>query len=397
MSIKVIKILIYEPYFFGMYGNSRYISFIAKYLDPSRYELTIVVPAHSSALEVFQGTCAKIIVLPPPPRLSLYGGEILRTNRLKKLLVAFSLLQYSYHIIKILLRQNIHIIQCHNLRSLATVGLAALLLRIPMIWYIKGDLENNALDRLGFMMATRILFQCNTTRALKYPELVRKYASKISILFNGIDLDHVSYILSEDKNALAQQLDISSDKFNICYLGQVYPIKGIEYLVRAIADVINSVPNIMCYLVGDSCVTAYAGHYEYISRLIRELHLDRHIKLIGWRDDALSILSLCDLLILPSLSEGVPKCIVEAMALGKPVIATRVGGIPELVRSGSTGFIVEPRDVKGISENIKTFAMNQHLLDAFGQEAMRIAHSEYSVKDNISRLQSLYTSITLGE
>jgi glycosyltransferase involved in cell wall biosynthesis len=388
-----VKVLIYEPYPFKIYGNTRYLISIFKHINRARFSLFLVTPFNDGVLNIINDLHGRFVAIPTPSILKRYGGTILTDGFVGKIRTMASLARYSVTLRSFIIKEDIDVVQCHSIRSLLTVGVAAKLTRRPCFWYVKGDLENPLLDRIGYAVADKVLFQCETTKNRKYPELVRKYHDKIRILPNGIDLVEVLCAERADPTKLIDELCLDQRKLNIMFLGQIYAPKGIEYLLEAIVKIHKINPNVALYLVGDHALDAYKGYRKKLNSIIKSGFLNGVVIFTGWRADAVEILSLMDLFVLPSLSEGVPKSIIEAMALGKPVVSTRVGGIPELVRHGETGFIVEPRDSDGLAHAILTLANDKELRTRFGEKARGIAFKYYSIKENIAGLEKIYTEL----
>lgn len=386
-----IHILVFEPYLAQMYGNQRYILTIFKFLDRRRFRVQLLSPCETTfgaQLAPFGGT---VRVLPAPAPLCRYGGRVLRNTLPGKLRALLAMFWYALQLRAFLMHEKIDIVQCHNLRALLLIGPAAKLARIPVIWYIKGHVENPRLDRLGFRLADHILFQNETNKTRAYPALIQRYAAKIGILRNGIDIDEIRQAQQQDHTALRRETGIRPDTVNIGYVGYLSPKKGVHHLIDAMAAVQQQIPDAALYLIGGR-LAEYPDYQEQLERQIRERRLE-HIHFLGWREDVHAIVNLLDLIVLPSLSEGVPKSLIEAMALGKPVVASRVGGVPELIRHEETGLLVDPDDSAALAAALLRLANDPALRADWGQRAQQIAYRDYSVKDNIRGLEALYQRI----
>jgi glycosyltransferase involved in cell wall biosynthesis len=391
--MKLLKVLIYEPYLFKIYGNTRYLVSIFKHINRRKFLPILVAPFYDEFLDNIRDFGGKCFVLPGPAILNRYGGSITGDGIVGKMFTVVGLVRYTISLSSFIVKENIDVVQCHSIRSLLTIGMATKVTRTPCLFYIKGDLNNSILDRVSFAIADMVLFQCETTKSKKYPKLVQQYDRKIRILGNGIDLDDVISAEHSAKGRLREELCIVEGNLNIICIAQIYPLKGIEYLLKAMAKVCLKITKVVLYLVGDHALEEYKGYKEKLISIIKSAGLDAVVVFTGWRADALEILSIMDIFVLPSLSEGVPKSVIEAMALGKPVVTTRVGGIPELVRHGETGFIVEPRDSNGLAHAILKLANDRELRTTFGEKARSIAFREYSIKKNITGLEKIYTEL----
>jgi glycosyltransferase involved in cell wall biosynthesis len=387
-----LKVLIYEPYAFNISGNTRYLISIFKSIDRSRIEPILAIPFEEKFIDIIRDLNGRYIEVPTPERLKRYSGSILGENTGRLLTVA-SIALHTVTLASLIIRERIDVVHCNSIRALMTIGFAAKLTGRPCIWYVKGDLDNPFLDRIGFVLANRVLFLCETNKNRRYPDQVRKYNSKIRILRIGTDLDEMAAAQQSAEQDLNNELIFDKNYINIAFLGQLYPPKGITYLLEAISKVRNEYPNVALYLVGDYGVGKYQNYKSDVDSIIKLMKLD-NVFFLGWRYDAAKILSMMDIYALPSLSEGVPRSIVEAMALGKPVVATDVGGVSETVIDGQNGFVVKPKDVNGFAKALLTLAKDKQLRKKMGDNGRKIAFEKYSIRDHIARLENVYLEVT---
>jgi glycosyltransferase involved in cell wall biosynthesis len=124
-----------------------------------------------------------------------------------------------------------------------------------------------------------------------------------------------------------------------------------------------------------------------------EVSANGRVKFLGWRDDIHEIMPVFDMLVLPSLNEGMGRVLVEAMAAGKPVVASDVGGIPDLVRHGETGYLVPPADEKALSDSIKKLLADPGNAWEMGQQGKKLCQ-QFSLEAMIAKLDDLYSDLT---
>ncbi len=391
MSLK--KILIYEPYAHKLYGNTRLILFMLNLIDKEKYEPILVIPYQSEFVDMIRNTGSRCVVVPPPSPLRAFGGTMMRNGKIGKFLTGLSIAAHTVALFSLIRRERADIVHCHSIRSLLTIGPAAKLARKPCFLYIKGELNNKILDRIGFFLANKIAFLCEALKNHKYPELINHYKDKIGIVKLGIDLDEIKRIEKNKDTVLKSEIGLSQHYFNIAYLGTVIPQKGLDHLLYALVKVKKQLPDIKLYIVGDHCTEEYLGFKSELDKIISEHDLHNNVVFTGWRKDAIDILNLMDMLVLPTLTEGFGRCIIEAMALGKPVVATRVGGVPDAVRHEETGLLVEPGDSARLADAIITLAKNKDLRSRFGKKARQIAFAEYSIWNTISGIEKCYREL----
>ena len=390
---KRLRIAIFEPYIFdSMFGNTRYIRTIFKFLDHSRFNLELVSPVPGRFLDEIGALGGKWRILISPSPLRRYGGSIPGAGPGGKFVVMVCLVWYTIRLVAYFVRHRIDIVQCHDLRAILTAGLAAKFSGCQLIWYVKGELDNPFLDRLCLALADRVLFQGETNMRRRYPETLRKYRHKVDILPNGIEFEELFDAQRRDREGLAVELGLSARNVNIVFVGQIIPAKGLGELVEAMALVQRTVPNTALYIVGDHCTEEYRAYRVELEEMIRICGL-RNITLTGWRRDVHDIVTLMDIFVLPSHAEGVPKSVIEAMVLEKPVVTTPVGSVPDLIDDGVTGLLVPPRNSEALAECLITLVRDADLRYRLGQAARCSALGNCSIEGNISGLERLYESI----
>ncbi len=197
--------------------------------------------------------------------------------------------------------------------------------------------------------------------------------SKIHVNRIGIDFDqfHVS-----KKRNLA---------FNITFgfAGRFSQEKGIEYLIEAFYMLHKKYRNIRLLLAGDGPI------FKKIKDKALKLELKDNIKFYGWINNISQFLNKIDILILPSLSEGTPRIILEAYYHEVPVIVTNVGGVSEIVKNGETGFLVEPKNILELKEKMEIFLRKPFLIKEFGLKAKAYVTSFHDIEREIRNLEKL--------
>lgn len=177
----------------------------------------------------------------------------------------------------------------------------------------------------------------------------------------------------------------------VLFLGRFDEKKGIFDLVRAVPRVLEALPDTTFVLAGD-------GRQEEVRRLACELGVEKQVRLPGWLDGEAkeSALAAASVLVLPSYHEGLPVSLLEAMAAGVPVVATRVGGIPELLREGQCGVLVEPGDTVTLATALVEVLERKELRQSLRENAFAQVRETYSEEAVFGKLDELYRGL-LGE
>lgn len=205
---------------------------------------------------------------------------------------------------------------------------------------------------------------------------------KIAVIKNGISL--TGYFKRGSSSGLREELGAPADAPLIAVLSRLRPLKGIEYFLKAAAIIAPRFPNARFLLIGD-------GPYrEQLEQHVARLELGRRVIFMGFRLDIPKLLSEITLSVLPSLSEGLSNALLESMAAGIPVVATRVGGNPELVEDGTTGLLVPTRDHQALAGAISLLLGNPDLAERMGAAARQRVAERFPMQLAIRTTERLY-------
>ena len=210
---------------------------------------------------------------------------------------------------------------------------------------------------------------------------------RFSIIPAAVDLKKFRPNL--DSSGIAQKLGRRPEETWICQIGSLYPVKGIEYYVAAAALVRQRCSSLVKFMQVGSQLELHSQYYSQIVRQIGSLGLEDSFLMLGPRQDVPLLLNTANMLVVSSLSEGQPAVIVEAMACGKPVVATRVGGIPEEVVDGETGILVPPADSNALAEAMLCLIQNPQLAARMGAAGRRRAEQYYGADASAFKLAKL--------
>jgi len=218
-----------------------------------------------------------------------------------------------------------------------------------------------------------------------YLNLAVSKAHKIDIIHSGIDIGRFAPGQT-DSAALQKQLGIGPHTLVVGTVGWLLPIKGPMHLLHAM---------IALWQKEIDSVLIYVGKGELEDKLKAEAvsrGVSDRVIFLGWRNDVNAIMQLFDIFVLPSLNEGMGRVLVEAMAAGKPVVASNVGGVPDLVKHEYNGFLARPADAQDLSHYIEKLLKNDQLRFRMGQRGQVLAR-DYSIEKMIIKLDQLYFSL----
>lgn len=386
----MINLLIFEPYSSEIYGTQKYTTHIFHFSDKRIMNPILVTPSDGQLPQKVKEMGYEAIEIPTPSMLKLYGGALLNKDVMKKIITGFLLVYFNLRLAKLIKERKIDIIHCNNLRGVLLAGLAARLTNTPCIWFVKGELTNPLLDKIGFFLAAKILFLAEGLKQKKYKRMINMYSNKISNIQIGIDLTQIEELNLDEQNKVRQELKIRKDKINLVFVGYVDPSKGIHFLIEAFKNIKADFSDIFLYIIGDSPNISYQN---ILADMISSYNIEDDVLFTGWREDVLMIVANMDIFVLPSLSEGVPRSIVEAMALGKPIVATKTGGVQETVFDGETGFVIEPGNTKELETALLKLIRNKELRQCLGMKGKEIALREYNIESHMRKLEFQYLQL----
>jgi glycosyltransferase involved in cell wall biosynthesis len=207
---------------------------------------------------------------------------------------------------------------------------------------------------------------------------------KLTVIRNGIDFDLVLPSESEEFRTQASRLGLDSARPLIGTVARLDPVKGLPVLLKAAPRIRSQHPAARFVIVGDGPEKAH------LVALTQELRAREYVHFLGERADALSWMGRCDVFVLPSLQEALPYVILEAAALAKPVVASEVGGIRELVKNQETGLLVPPGDPAALADAVIRLTEDPDLAQSLGRKLRSSLSEEYSLSRMLQQTQDLY-------
>ncbi len=194
---------------------------------------------------------------------------------------------------------------------------------------------------------------------------------RIQVIYNGVDVERFTP-RPERRAPVRQSLGLCETDFVIVQVARLDYLKDHVTAIRTMGRLVRQVPTAKLLLVGDG------PKREVIETEIQAQHVEAAVRLLGTREDVPELLWAADVCLLSSLSEGIPVTLIEAMAAQLPVVATRVGGVPEVVQDGQTGLLVSAGDDAGLADCLVRLANQPELRRQFGLAGRRLAEQIFS-------------------
>jgi glycosyltransferase involved in cell wall biosynthesis len=236
-------------------------------------------------------------------------------------------------------------------------------------------------------LADRVLVNAEAVRRSLISEGYAPY--KIVRIPNGIDIS--PFQAYRRRAGLRQELGVPEGVPVVAVLSRLNELKGVEYFLKAAAAVHSRLPDTHFLLVGDSAADAVGETYKRgLEAQAARMGLARRVIFTGFRSDIPELLAEVSVSVLPSLSEGLSNALLETMAAGVPVVATNVGGNPEIVEDGVTGLLVPPRDAYALAGAMLRLMASPELQTRLGWAGRRLVSRQFSLEQMARRTESLY-------
>jgi glycosyltransferase involved in cell wall biosynthesis len=298
---------------------------------------------------------------------------------------------------RLLRRERPAIVHTHTSKAGAVGRLAAWLARVPVvihtphghIFYGYCGTVASAIIRLFERLLAKITDRIVTlTDRGAQEHVLYKIAGqeKFATIHSGIDLAHFRSVLV-DPAIKRKELGLPPEGPIVGTVGRLVPIKGLQWLLKAAPGVLADFPQACFVIIGDGPLLGE------LRQLTATLGIGLHVVFVGAREDVPECLAALDLFVLPSLNEGMGRVLLEAMAVGCPVVATRVGGIPDIVADGTTGLLVPPRDDRALAEAILTLLRDRSRRAAYGEAARRHVDGRFDVETMVRNIERLYDEV----
>ena len=292
---------------------------------------------------------------------------------------------------ELLIHESIDVLHAHMPRASVPGTLLGRLARVPVIisqehgWAFEGKPVRQFLDRNVVARGSDVLLAVSEWDQRRMIEVERIPANRIRVLPNGIAR------APEKGSDVRGELGARPGMRLIGAVGRLYPEKGYDELIRAIALLKQDAP------LPFRCVILGHGPEEHsLSALIDELDLEREVQLVGYRADIPDVIRALDVAVLSSRNEGSPLAVMEYMAGAAPIVATAVGGVPELIEDGVHGLLVPPRDPGALAAALRRLLDDQTLALRLGSAARERQLANYDLDVVVRRLESMYVELYAG-
>jgi glycosyltransferase involved in cell wall biosynthesis len=331
-------------------------------LDHVRWRPVVVVPCEGAVADRCRGMGVPTHIIPLPGIRRFRGGTIRAVLALKRLLA----------------ETGAQLLHANGSRAMVYAGTAGLLGGRPVVWHVRVADRDAVLDPVLAALARRIIVNSRAV-ARRFSGAT---ASRVRCVYNGVDLKRFSP--RPPPSGFRQTVGLSGQGPVIVSVGRFVAYKGYDHLLEAAGLLKADRPDIEWVIAGDG---ELRGALE---AQCRRLGLTRQVHFLGWRDDLPDVLSLADLFVSPAVGEHFGRVLIEAMAMGKPVVATASGGVPEIVVDGETGVLVTPADPAALAGAVRALLADPARRHRLGQAGRARVETEFSLAGHADAVGSVY-------
>ena len=292
-------------------------------------------------------------------------------------------------------KEKCHIVHTHNSKAGFIGRLAAKLAGVPIIVHtvhgfafhdqepIWRQILFKNLERIAHHWCDRMIFISQPLIDWAIRERIAPKNKTIKI-YSGIDLAQFQPVPEEKKIQIKEKWGIGQDEIVIGVVSKLWEGKGHAILIKAFKEIRQEVQNAKLVIVGEGYLQ------KDLQNLTNSLGLQDHVIFTGFQMDVSEISATFDVAVLPSFFEGMGRVLLEAMALGKPVVASNVGGIPDLVKDGINGLLTTPGDVQGLAYAVKKLLVDKVLAAKLAKEAIKMTTEQFSAQIMADSIKEVY-------
>jgi glycosyltransferase involved in cell wall biosynthesis len=343
---------------------------LIQHLDPARFRPLLVVPAPGPLVDWSERERVPYVIVEDDDWQSRRG-----------------LARRAVRLASLIRRRGVSIVHAVGPMAYRALGIAATVNRAVRVCHLGFPPEPGELAR-SFIAGPDAVIACYEAQAAEHREEIRRIrpACQVTAIPNGVDIDRFA-----PAPPSAEWLEFRQGYSTVvAILGHISDVKGYPTFLEAAASVARTHPSCLFVCIGGE--NFQSGARAVMESRARELGLKDNLRFLGFRSDVHEVLRMVDIVTMPSLDEGLPLALLEAMACGRPVIATPVGGIPEVLRDGVNGLLIPKQDGVRLAEAIAGLALDPPRRCTLGSQA-RASVEAYSIRRFARDVQSLYDSL----
>ena len=343
----------------------------------------------------------ELAVAPGGPLIELVGEHGMKVHTFKHFvqpLDPFKDLLALLDLYVFLRRKRYHVIHTHNSKAGFIGRVAGKWARVPVIVHTvhgfafhdqeppwRQALFRN-LERLAAHWCDKMVFISQPLIDWAFKEGITKN-SKVTRVYSGIELDHFHPVSAEEKKRIRKKWGIRPRDPVIGMVSKLWEGKGHATLIQAFREIQKEMGEAKLVIVGEGYL------YKDLVAMVDRLGLKGSVLFTGFQRDVAEIIATFDVAVLPSFFEGMGRVLLEAMAMEKPVVASRVGGIPDLVEDGVNGFLVNPGKIQELSAGLLRVLRDKKLARKLGKQGRKKTTDRFSAEIMVQSIDAIYREL----
>jgi glycosyltransferase involved in cell wall biosynthesis/GT2 family glycosyltransferase len=371
-------------------GGEQSISLLITHLNKDLFEPIVFYNLENNLIRDLRMRDFKVVRFPISGTITSVYRDQIRKDPLNLFLYVYHSIRGIIQTIRSIRKYEIDILHPHDNLSKIIGSIAAKFCRVKVVSHCRDQLGQGLMDKIigmwQIMMMDRIIAVSNCVRniLLSYQN---KASGKIKTIYNGVDFD---LFKPKDYDSLSGNAEGTQGQREIVIgiIGVFDKVKGHALLFEALRRLKEENTNhFQCLVIG-------AGREEVALRnYVEESGMTKEINFLGFREDIPDLLKKIDIVVVPSMRESFCRVAIESMAAQVPVIATRVGGLPELIDHDKTGILVPPGDVESLSNAIKYLMEHPEARKRMGQEGRKKVENHFGLETNIRETEKIYLEV----
>lgn len=363
-------------------GSPDIVRIICHYLNPKFYDITLVTGP------------TKYPSVKTKKFLKEFNNKVVVISQLKRNINPINDLSALIRLYILFCREKFDIVHTHTAKAGVLGRIAARIARVSTTIHMPHG--HNFYGYFGPLLSKLVItterFLAHfTDRIIALTELEKRDLiefkvtndERISLIYQGLELDRFTQA-NINNIKIRESFNIRPEEYVVGMIGRLEPIKGPEYFIEAAREISKEFAQLKFILVGEGSLR------KNLEARIKNLGLEDRFIFTGWREDIPEILSILDILVLPSLNEALGMVLIEAQAMGVPVVATKTGGIPEVIKDNQTGILIPAGDFKSLTLAIRHLLTDKQKRLNMAETAKSWVRDRFKARDMVEKISQLY-------
>ncbi|MCX7918583.1 MAG: glycosyltransferase family 4 protein [bacterium] len=385
-----MKRILYINHVGKISGAERVLLNLLSHLDRAKFEPVVIAPSDGTLLSEITKLGIKTYPIKIPLLVRSY-------NPIRLILYIPNFWKTTAQLKTMIQKEKIDLLHANSFTAMLYSGFAAKLMHRPIIWHMHDIVTPCWFNRqfIGFAgrLATRIIAVSNAVKTRLIELGVSR--DKCTVIYNGMDCLQAKQLSQEIIQKTKSKLNIPPDAIVISMFGQIAQWKGQHIFISAVKKLISrtQIP-VKFLIVGDIIQERERGYKQCLEQLVKQLDLQSVVIFTGYRTDISILMQMTDIIVHSSIMpDPLPTVLFEAMLYWKPVVASNVGGVPEIVVDNETGILVPPNDVEALATAIQTLLNCPELRKIFGEQGRNRLEQHFNIQQNVAAIETCYRQL----